>query len=370
MRVAVAAPERRACGVSDYARFLKAALPRGIEVVDVAYPEDGSTHSWRGAAALADSCDLVHAHFEYSLFHAVKPYRNRFATFLRRLRPPVVVTAHDLIPPLAPRWRERGRYKAKSLFRDLAYAPFLRTWERNQYRRAAHWVVHTEVHRKTVAQQVNESSLSQILHPVPEARLLWRLDHRAPHQLVSLGFVKPHKGYLELAGVLRELRDTRWLIAGGAQDDRDRDHLATLRLELERLGIAERVEITGYEERGRVEGRAVDSRLAVFPFAHATGSGSVTWAVALGLPVLATDIPPFRELAAAGAGLELLPAEAPETWPHQIGQLLANPDRLAALAQANRAYARRHTYQAAGKKMEAIFRAVSSRSDSSRAGAS
>lgn len=363
-RLAVAAPARARCGVTDYARFLRLALEDHFDILPIDFPESEKRADWVRAAAAGDQAQLVHVHYEYSLFRTVKPYRNRFATFMRRLEAPAVVTLHDLLPQLEPRGWMAFPVKPRSLLRDLAYRPWFGRWESRLYDLADHWLVHTEGHRQAVARVVGAERVSRYLHPVPQAGLEWSRP-TGPSTLFSPGFVKPHKGYLQFLDVLQQLPDVSWIVAGGAQDEKDRVFVEELHRRTARCGLAERVQQTGYLGRSEIERQASAATLAVFPFDRVTGSGSVAWAIGLGMPILSTDLPPLRELAAAGAGLELLPLDSRGSWADRIRALLSSPERLSALAAANDAYRRQHGYMDLGRQLAPLFKSLL-RSDDGR----
>ena len=358
IRLAVAAPDRARCGVADYARFLGRALESHFDLVPIAFPETERRSAWIRAAAAADSTALVHVHYEYSLFRTVKPYRNRFATFMKRLQPPSVVTLHDLLPQLGVKaWGTRW-FQPRSLVRELAYAPWFGSWRQEMYGLADHWLVHSEEHRRVVATVVGASAVSSHLHPIPETGCQWSEPPPSP-KLVSPGFVKHHKGYLEFLDVLERLPSATWVIAGGPQDERDVRFVDELETRAARSGVADRLEITGYLDRAELERLASTATMAVFPFERVTGSGSLTWAIGLGMPVVASDLLPFRELAEAGAGLELLPLHQRDTWADRISALLVSPDRLAALGSANDRYRRSHGYDQLAGRLRDLFARLS-----------
>jgi glycosyltransferase involved in cell wall biosynthesis len=356
-RVAVAAPARERCGVADYARRLAEALPERFEVTTIDFPQSSSRSAWREAAAEADTADVVHVHYETGLFGTVKPYRNRFGSFVRRQRPPVVVSLHDLLPRLTPRWLARPPYGPRDALRDIAYLPFFRHWERAQYGRGSHWLVHTREHQRAVAAATGETRVSRWIHPIPSTDVLWRSDNPTGElgHLVSPGFIKAHKGYSGFVRTVARLSEVTWTLAGGAQDERDRHYAEGLCEEIKSSDLTARIRTTGYLQHDELEALTARATLAVFPFDRVTGSGSVALAIALGMPVVATDLPGLRELVDEGAGVELLPRAEPDCWADRIARLLASPDQLRALAAMNREHARHHSYARAGERLGALF---------------
>lgn len=356
MRVGVAVSRREPCGVGDFARSLAKALPDGVEWQLIHHPENDSSHAWRRAARTANGLDLVHVHFEYALFGTVKPYRNRFAAFVGRLQPPVVVTLHGRLPGLASRWHA-GRRRVPDILRDLAYLPFFGRWGRIMHGEVAHWIVHGRELFDRVTADVGEGRTTHLPLPVPAIARRWNNTGGGDPILVSPGFIKPHKGYGGFVEVVRDLACT-WVIAGGPQDRRDDLHLEELRRLIDESEIGERVQVTGYLSRADMEETLCRATMAVFPFREVAASASMAWAVGCGLPVVSTDLPEFRWLRSMGAGIELLPREAPDSWSEIIEGLSRDRGRLADLARQNREFAATNTFDACAAAHVEVFKRV------------
>ena len=357
LQLAIAAPRARACGIGDYAGFLAAALGPDINLFCVELPSGSSSHVWKQAATQAESADVAHVLFEPSLFSIPRPYVNRFATFMKRLKPPAVVTLHDILPQLRPRWSENQPHVLADLLRDLAYLPFFLPWERIQYKRAEHWLVHSPDLESRVSKLAGHERVSLALHPVPPAGRTWSADEEHPFDLISPGFVKAHKGYLGLLDLLPSLPNLSWVLAGGPQDKYDRFFTDRFKTRIEQLGLSDRVKLTGYLPRSDLEDLATRSKAAIFPFKWAAGSGSLTWAIALGLPILATDLPALVQFKKAGAGIKLLPLDNSNSggWHELIESVLRNPAAQSSLSEANLNFARRHSYAALAQLVKPIY---------------
>jgi glycosyltransferase involved in cell wall biosynthesis len=357
MRLGIAAGARERCGVGDLARGLAAAYPFDIEVLWLDYPAGDTRAAWRRAARAADGLDVVHVHYEYGLFRTVKPYRNRYAAFLGRLRPPVVVTLHGPLPELEPRWRS-GRRRVADLLRDLAYLPFFAQWERVMHRGAAHWIVHGRGLCDRIEPVVGAERSTYLPHPIPEVAQRWQPSTREMPMMVTPGFIKPHKGYNELVQALAAHQSWSWIIAGGPQDRRDHEYVRRLEDALADGRLEDRVCITGYLDRPEMEAAMCGAHLAVFPYAEVVGSGSVAWAIGCGMPVVTTDLPEFRSMRSSGAGIELLPVGTPDRWLEIILRLWREPARLEGLGQKNREYAAANGYDRCAMAHAEIFARV------------
>jgi glycosyltransferase involved in cell wall biosynthesis len=321
------------------------------------FPAHERRAAWRTAARAAVGLDVVHVHYEYGLFRTVKPYRNRYAAFVENLGPPAVVTLHGPLPRLESRWRS-GRRDVADLLRDLAYFPFFARWERILHRRVAHWIVHAGSLCKQMGAAVDAGKCTYLPHPIPQVARTWTPGTDRGLVMVTPGFVKPHKGYLEFAQTLSADRSWSWIIAGGPQDRHDQRYLERLGDTLATGRVEDRVRITGYLDRPEMEGTMCGAHLAVFPYADVFASGSVAWAIGCGVPVVTTDLPEFRSMRSRGAGIELLPVDELDRWVEVIHRLGSEPARLEELARRNREYAATHGFPDCARVHAEIFSRV------------
>lgn len=350
--LAVTIPPGPHCGIRDHALFLCRELERHWRLVPVPLPATCSRTAWKRAAAVADSSDLALVHYEYGLFHSIRPYRNLYRCFMKRLRPPAMVLLHDLLPTLRPRWPDRP-YTLRDALRDLAYLGFFPTWSAHLYALADHYLVHGPQLAGRLPADPGRATVSVHPHPLPPVRGQWRAGNTKNFTFISPGFVKPHKGYLDFLPILRGNPAWSWLIAGGPQDGTDQDFLCQLQARIRELGMEERVRCSGYLAREEMEQAMVQAEVAVFPYARATASGAAAWAMAMAMPVLTTDCTNFQALAAAGGGLFLLPRNDRTLWPDLVHGLLADRERQEELARANREFAATCSYRQLARNITA-----------------
>lgn len=341
IRVAIAASFDRPCGVGDLAGRLARALPLDFEPTLVDLPLTDRSPEWRRAAQALDGHDIVHVHYEYSLFHVVKPLRNRFADLLSRITAPTVVTLHDALPRLDPRW-PHWRTVGDGV-RDLGYLAFFPWWEAAQYRRADHLIAHSRPVHERAAGLVAHDRLSLVPLPVPTVSRSWRWSPSGPPVIVSPGFVKPHKGYELLVEVLERLPGWRWVVAGGPQDEQDRRYVAGLQQHIDDSGIGHRVRLTGFCPETDVESELARATLAVLPFHRAAASSSLAWAVACATPVVAADLPAFADVAGEGAGIDLVAGWDADRWAGRLAELAGDRGKLERLSEASRRYSEDRT---------------------------
>jgi glycosyltransferase involved in cell wall biosynthesis len=239
--------------------------------------------------------------------------------------------------------------------RDAVYFPFFKRWDRWQHRRPQAWIAHTEALAGKISRHVSSSYVTFIPHPIPQTAAQWAYNKRQFVDLVTPGFIKAHKGYDKLLNVVRQTPSLNWLIAGGPQTGNDRRYLARLNKDIRHYGLQNRVTISGYLSREQMEDHLMGARLAIFPFQRVTGSGSISWAAGLGMPVLTTDLAPLRRRVEDGMGIRLLPQNSPQQWPRMITSILQDRQGLTALAERNRAYADRHRFNDLGQEIAIII---------------
>jgi phosphatidylinositol alpha-mannosyltransferase len=175
----------------------------------------------------------------------------------------------------------------------------------------------------------------------PGRRVLWvgRLDRQK-------GFPVAVKAFGELAAEFPDL----WFVVVG--DGRDRDAIRIVPEEARRRILMV----------GSVPHRAL-------PAYHAAADVFVTAAVgqesfglvlveamAAGVPVVASDIPGYREVARHGVDALLVPPADPGALAVAIGRILAGPDMAARLVEAGRARAGTFRWTAVAERLEEAYR--------------
>jgi glycosyltransferase involved in cell wall biosynthesis len=155
-----------------------------------------------------------------------------------------------------------------------------------------------------------------VLHPVfPLAPPAWtpaEVDARfglgGRRVVAMVGFPDPRKGFDAAVRAVAGLPpDVVLAWAGGSRGCAVEAGLLDLAAE---LGMGDRFRRLGYLSEPELTAVLLRADVAVAPFRQVTGSGSVARLVAAGVPVIATDLRPLRELRDAGAGVELVTGDA------------------------------------------------------------
>ncbi len=159
------------------------------------------------------------------------------------------------------------------------------------------------------------------------------------------------RGLELMAELARRNPEVSFVWAGG-----DEETLARWRERLEQEGLGN-VRLLGYRPHAEVPLIQAAGDVLLMPYGRrvAVSGGGDTAAVAspmkafeylaAGRPILASDLPVFREVLDE-ANAVLLPPEEVETWDEALKALQEDPARRRALAQAARCTAQRYSWQA------------------------
>ena len=377
VNVAMFAPWHKECGVRDYTEHLVRAMDSLPEIAStrmVAAPEDAArlgagsiAAHFRGDArrfgelgsAMNAGADIAHIQHQYFLFGGVAPHRTHIRDFLNAIRIPAVMTVHEIAVSDGS-WMRRAGVLAANRMNFLH--PGLKAL-----------VVHTEQDRdRLLAMGVATTKTHLIRHPVPPARQMPTLSAArrvlepafpalAGRRIVTLfGFMSAKKGHrVAVRALARMPEDVALLFAGGPHPDDHTQYVPGIQAEIARLGLQDRVVITGYLEEDLVPAVMAATEVALAPFVHTSGSGSLANLFAYGRAIVASDIAPHRELERAAPGaMELAPADDPDRLASLVLALMADDERRAALQHSALAYARSHTYLEMARDTLNIYRAL------------
>jgi glycosyltransferase involved in cell wall biosynthesis len=180
----------------------------------------------------------------------------------------------------------------------------------------------------------------------PEARIL-----------IFVGRLEANKGVLELLAIFEalaaEFPDLRLRIVG------DGPLRQALVARLERAGLADRATFLGAVPAERVQQELRAADLFVFPSHYESFGIAILEALAVGLPVVSSDLPATRE--AAGDAGRLLPAGSTALWVEAIRALIGDLPARQQMSLAGRAHARAYTWRRAAEAMESYLDLARSR---------
>lgn len=210
---------------------------------------------------------------------------------------------------------------------------------------------------------------------VPADRI--RAIHHGPGQLADLPGDGPPawapERYALFVGTLEPRKNLETLLEACLRLRRRRDDAPdlvlcgrlgwkdeALRRRIDRAAAEGWLHRPGYVPAAELAALYRHSLLLAFP-SHYEGFGlPLLEAFAAGTPVVASDLPVFREVAADAA--LYAPADRPDIWVERIEEVLDRPERARELAERGRARAAGFTWRASAERHLELFREVAERS--------
>ncbi|MDW8368549.1 MAG: glycosyltransferase, partial [Abditibacteriales bacterium] len=279
---------RIACGIAHYAERLVNELRSqvNVEVVAVEPRLRSGADTLRHYAADAryyrrlgeqlNRGDVAHIQHQYVFFGGVAPHRAKFAHVLSAVRVPVVLTVHEV--------DEGSGFKAW-LVQRLNRRSFLHPHVR-------HLIVHSASLAASLRRVgVPSEHISVLPMPIPSmrghefSRYKQQLGWENKTVLTLFGFIVARKGYEVALRALRELpKEFVLLIAGGKHFADRTGYVEALQADVHRLGLEERVHITGYLQEEELRDAMSATDIALAPFHAMSASASVAELLGYGKP--------------------------------------------------------------------------------------
>jgi len=203
-----------------------------------------------------------------------------------------------------------------------------------------------------------------MIHPIPEKKEIKNdagLDKKSlfksdPGNILTIfGFIGPRKGCELILAIAKDLDDCLFLFAGGPHPNDKSRYCEDLKNKIKESGLAERVKITGYIPESNLSRIMMITDIMLAPFYETFGSGSVTFAIAYGKPIIASDIGYFKELKENGAGIELFRNGDCGDLKEKISGLISDAKKQAGLKKLNSDYASKHSYSQSALRMRQVY---------------
>ncbi len=327
MQVAMVTSWRVRCGIARYTSELVAALqnlpeckvsvvPSGVQV----WMEQGRPLGWwreriywMEATEATRDADLVHIQFAPHFFGGLKPLRNLFPFFLRQLDKPTIVTVHEVDTTGSPLVRFIKVWVQKRLFRTkrISHLIALSSFVAEQLKGLGHERV------TVIPMWVPKPEIS--LSP-EDAKQKLGLTER--FVVTAFGFIVPRRGYETLLEALTLLPEETLLVFAGGPHPLDRTgYYAKLMALISEHPFRCRIHVTGYLPERDVDLWLAASDVVVAPFRYLSGSASLMRVLAHFKPIVASDLPPLRELAEQSGALILVPVGDANAFAEAISRL-------------------------------------------------
>jgi glycosyltransferase involved in cell wall biosynthesis len=342
------------CGIAEYSRQLVDAL-RGraeVEVVPATFrPSPKAVYAAMGLAVSGG--DVAHVQHSYAFFGGMHPRRSGWRAFAQAVGRPLLVTVHELDV------RPTGAYRLPPAL-EVAYK---RRFNRSVFLHPAvgRWMVHAaELRDALVELGAPEERVTYRPMPIPPAPplpdpapLRRTLGLNGKRVLVILGFLARRKGYDVALEALRHLPEEYVLVAAGGEHAADRSETeAWVRGEAARLGLSERLRVTGYLPEPELEQATALADVVLAPFREMSASASLNYALARGKAVIASDLPENRSLEC----VRLFPAGNAQALAREVRELDHLPRAREMLLSATRTYAERHSFAALAEETVELYR--------------
>jgi glycosyltransferase involved in cell wall biosynthesis len=298
-----------------------------------------------------DGKHLVHLHHEFGFFGSKIPGRYRFPRWIRSLKgknPNVtwVATAHFVIdenyrfPLVGKDW---WSIVPRILVNTFLISSMRKAWTRGTWSNFDGVIVHSKLQVEAIVKSGCEKVVAIPL-PVPKAA---RLPENSWGSNVTLfGYFSPDKGQDIAIRAWSLLGDSapKLILAGGVRRKEDEKYADECRNLIKKLGLENRIEITGYVPEEKLDSLYRDARLVIAPFRITTGSASIAAAFARAAAVLASDLPLNRELVERVPGcLAFFKTDSANALADAVRELFEDRERIRALSERTVAYADLHT---------------------------
>lgn len=315
---------------------------------------------WGGRALLQSRAwadewklDLVHLQYQTAAY-GMSPWVHFLPQFLR---PPTITTFHDLRAPyLFP--------KAGPL-RDLSVRWLARS--------SSGIILTGPKERESLAPHPHSCEIpvgSNILAPLPadfdtvstRAKYAARRDDFV---LAHFGFAHESKGFTDLLAVLSHLRQSGvptilWFIGAllGDADRQNRVALAQLQEEIDRLGLAPWVRMSGYLEEDQVRAALTAADVVVLPYRDGAAyhHGSLQAALHAGCAIVTTRPQNTATAFQDGVNLRLVPVADVPALTTALHDLFLHPEKREVLQAGALALAAEFSWENIARRHETFYR--------------
>lgn len=277
-------------------------------------------------------------------------------------RPPVVYESHghaptraEMLPRMVPDGRGAGRLKINRLQRR----------ERRVWRAAEGYVTITGVHAAELRDRFGPRP--RVAVAPSGVRLAGPPTYAAPRRtgppvVAYAGHFYAWKGADVLVEALALLPGVRGLFIGGLPGESDG---ARLRARTRDRGLAGRVTFTGLVPPPEVAGLLSGADVLVLPtvdtpYARYTSPLKLFEYMAAGRPVVASDLPPLREVVEHGRTAFLVPPGDPQALAAGVRTLLDDPAAAQRMARAALDRVADYSWERRAERLERLFREVAS----------
>ncbi len=365
MRIAMVTSWRVPCGIARYTEELVNALAKlpdcPVTVLPIGpqvWQDQGLRLNWwrervywREVAGRTALSDIVHVQFAPHLFGGFKPFRNLLPFFLRCLSRPAVITVHEVdltgtpLTSAIKRWVQRSLFRPEPVRKRIALTRFV----------------------ADRLQDLGYGSVTVIPMWVPQIKrrpdatvAKKRLGLTGNFVVTAFGFIVARRGYELLLEALKRLPDDVLMVFAGGLHPLDKTGYYTQWMQ--RVADHPRrrqIHVTGYLPEGDVDEWLAASDVIAAPFRQLSGSASLMRVLAHGKPIVASDLPPLRELAEASKAILLFPEGDVNALTEGLLRLRTDEALRRQLAASADGFAQRNTVAEAAQRHKKLYDLIS-----------
>ncbi len=187
------------------------------------------------------------------------------------------------------------------------------------------------------------------------ARAALGLDDRPT--LLFVGRIQPLKGLTIAVSALAELADptARLMVVGGPSGTDGPDELARVHRMIDDLALRDRVEFVEPQEHHRLSTYYRAADVVVVPSRSESFGLVALEAAACGVPVVAAAVGGLRTLVEDGVSGHLVDSRRPSDFAERVDELLADPDRAAAMGAAAAELADRYAWSTTAGRLRRLY---------------
>lgn len=357
------------CGIAHYSNDLCAGFGPEVEVETV--PVYSGREPWPQYIAQSseklNKCNVIHIQHDYAFWESILPGKNKYFKHMKNTQRPKIITAHtlDTVPGMFAASDSAGMAKLiKNILKNIP--SYCLAIECGTFNIADRIIVHDNPAKRILTGRgISERKIKVIPMGVPEPTAYEgegnyfrdKYDLYGKRLIVIFGFVRPGRGYETALDILPELdKDTMLVIAGGTRDMSMDWYLTSLHDTIRSQNLMERTLITGYLNDADAGALMQTANLVLCSQEKGTGSYSVQFALGYGKPIVASDLPCFKDLELSYRCLTTCKTGSRASLLATIKPLLQDADAAGKLAKAASVYAANHTWQKIASMTENLYR--------------
>ncbi len=339
MKIAHIAPTRERCGVATFARDFEKELRKFCEIDVIETPNITQSASLQSLAKRLKAYDLVHIqhHPDFYGYWRLPERIQNWVSWIEAIPVPTVVTVHDLMPRLHP----RACSNLKNILFNLMIAPVINYMPVGKYLRGG--FLKNTTHLMALSEQVRNylidfgipaAQISVFYPGIPHLKLS-QYEFRKQYNLekrriiTQFGFIRKNKGIETALEALAQIpSDIVLVLAGTPADSPSENYFESLKNQMTKLNLQERVIVTGYVDSEKIPDILSQSDALLLPYDATLQTGTsyaLSYALASRRPVIVSDTPVFSEMKSQCPSLHIFPHGNSHSLAGVVKDVLSHP---------------------------------------------